>query len=222
MSEKTKPEFILESIKVFMWPVIILIALFWFGSDLKEMLSNRSFKIGMVEVGDRISNLEGSVQGGLISQKDVLNQILENANDSVKVRELTEKALQDIKNTQIDIQEEIQNISKAVPELSQATPEQVKSSSAKTLTAQDWEEKGFQALLNRNIDGVIQALTESEKIRPNLHNVSEIRRLMVKNKVSLSDPTSEQWKIVYAEILEKYSWGLPSSARQQMEAYINN
>jgi hypothetical protein len=45
---------------------------------------------------------------------------------------------------------------------------------------------------------------------------------MVKNKVSLSDPTSEQWKIVYAEILEKYSWGLPSSARQQMEAYINN
>jgi hypothetical protein len=77
-------------------------------------------------------------------------------------------------------------------------------------------------LLNRNIDGVIQALTESEKIRPNLHNVSEIRRLMVKNKVSLSDPTSEQWKIVYAEILEKYSWGLPSSARQQMEAYINN
>lgn len=222
MSEKTKPELVLESIKIFMWPLVILVAIFWFGNDLKDMLKNRSFKIGLVEVGDRISNLEGSVQGGLISQKDFLNQILENADDSIMVRELTEKALQDIKNAQIDIQEEIQNISQAVPELSQATPEQVKSTSTKALTAQDWEDKGFQALLARNITAVIEALTEAEKIRPDLHNVSEIRRLMVKNKELLKDPNSQSWKIVYQEILKKYSWGMPSYARQQMETYIKD
>jgi len=80
MSEKTKAEIILESIKIFLWPVVILVAIFWFGNDLKDMLKNRSFKIGLVEVGDRINNLEGSVQEGLISQKDYLDLILENAN----------------------------------------------------------------------------------------------------------------------------------------------
>ena len=222
MAEKTRPEIILEAIKIFLWPVVIIVAIFWFGNDLKDMLKNRSFKIGLVEVGDRISNLNGSVQGELISQKDVLNQILENSNDSVKVRELAEKALQDIINTQRDIHEEIQNISKAVPGLSQAIPEKAKSSSSQALTATDWEEKGLQALLNRNVDGAIQALTEAEKIRPDLHNVYEIRRLMVKNKNLLTDPNSEHWKIVYSEILKNYSWGISSAARQQMETYIKN
>lgn len=222
MSEKTKPELILESIKIFLWPVVILVAIFWFGSDLKDMLKNRSFKIGLVEVGDRISNLEGSVQGGLISQKDYLDQILENAKDSAKVRELTTSALQNIKNAQIGINKEIQNISKAVPEFTQSMPEQVKSVSSQGLTAQDWEEKGFQALLNREVNGVIQALTESEKIRPDLHNVSEIRRLLVKNKELLKDPESKKWKTVYQEILKNYSWGMPSYARQQMENYIQD
>lgn len=220
MSEKSKPELILESIKIFLWPVVILAAIFWFGNDLKDMLKNRSFKIGLVEVGDRISNLEGSVQGGLISQKDYLDQILDNANDSVKVRELTEKAIQAIENAQIGIKKEIQNISKAVPEFTESMPEQKSHPRNKPVTAIEWENEGFQALLNRDIEGVILALTESEKIRPDLHNVSEIRRLLIKNQESLQDPNSENWKTVYQQILKKYSWGMPSYARQQMESYI--
>ena len=64
MPEKSKQELLLEAVKIFLWPVIILVAILWFGNDLKDMLKNRSFKIGLVEVGDRISNLEGSLQGG--------------------------------------------------------------------------------------------------------------------------------------------------------------
>ena len=222
MAEKSNPEIILEAIKIFLWPALILATIVWFGNDLKDMLKNRSFKIGLVEVGDRISNLEGSVQGGLISQGDYLNQILENAGDSAKVSEIANRALQDIRNAQIGISKEIKNISKAVPEITQTTPEQPKSTSSQGLTAQEWEERGFQALLARDINGLIHALTESEKIRPDLHNVYEIRRLLLKYQESLQDPDSDDWTIVYKDILSKYSWGLPSNYKQQMENYIKN
>jgi len=220
MADKSKQELLLEAIKIFLWPVVILVAIIWFGNDLKDMLNNRSFKIGLVEVGDRISTLEGSVQGGLISQKDYLDQILENADDSSKVRELTEKAIQAIENAQVGIKKEIQNISMAVPEFSETIPEQKSKASTKPLTATEWEDRGFEALLNRDINVVILALTEAEKIMPDLHNVSEIRRLMVKNKDQLTDPESGNWKIVYERVLKEYSWGMPTYYRQQMENYL--
>jgi hypothetical protein len=222
MSEKSNPEIILEAIKIFLWPIVILTVIFWFGNDLRDILKNRSFKIGLVEVGDRISTLESSVQGELISQGDYFDQILENANDAEKVREIASIALQDNKNAKLEINKKINNITNVVPEITRTTPEQIKLAPSQGLTAQDWEEKGLQALLARDINEVIHAFTESEKITPDLHNVSEIRRLLRKNQESLKDSDSDNWKMVYKEILSKYVWGLPLHYKQQMENYIQN
>lgn len=221
MSEKSKPELILEIVKILLWPVIIIVAVLWFGNDVKDMLKNRSFKIGLVEVGDRINNLEGSMQEELILQKDYLNLVLENATDSTKVREITNQALLNLEGAQVGIKKEIQNINNVVPELAQTTPEIKSQSSNQAVSAKDWEIKGFDGILERDIDEVINAFTEAEKARPDYHNVSEIRRLFIKNRDLLTDPTSDNWKTVYKKILEKYSWGMPANARQQMQEYIN-
>lgn len=221
MSEKSKPELILEIVKTLLWPVIIIVAVLWFGNDVKDMLKNRSFKIGLVEVGDRINNLEGSMQEELILQKDYLNLVLENATDSTKVREITNQALLNLEGAQVGIKKEIQNINNVVPELAQTTPEIKSQSSNQAVSAKDWEIKGFDGILERDIDEVINAFTEAEKARPDYHNVSEIRRLFIKNRDLLTDPTSDNWKTVYKKILEKYSWGMPANARQQMQEYIN-
>lgn len=222
MSEKTKPELILETVKVLLWPLLIVLAVLWFGSDLKDILKNRSFKIGLVEVGDRINNLEGSVQDELILQKDYLNLILDNAEDPSRVRDLTNEALQTIESAQMGIKKEIQNISSIVPELTQSMSENKSRISSQAVSVKDWEVIGFNEILAHGIEEAIFAFTEAEKSQPDFHNVSEIRRLLVKNKNSLEDPESEVWEQVYNKILADYSWGMPTLVRQKMRADIKN
>jgi len=217
MSEKTNPELILEATRIFLWPVLIVLAVLWFGSDLTDILKSRSFKIGLVEVGDRITNLEGSVQQELIQQIDYLNKILDSADDPTIVRTTTKEALSAIENAQVGIKKEIQNISNVVPAIVPSVPAQQQLASAQPLTAKGWESIGFDKIIARDIDSAIAAFTEAEKLRSDYHNVSEIRRLLVSDRQDLKDPDSKEWEKVYETILRDLSWGMPSMARQEMQ-----
>ena len=221
MSEKTKPELILEAARVFLWPLLIVLAVLWFESDVTDMLKNRSFKIGLVEVGDRINSLEGSVQGELILQTDYLNKILDNADDPAIVRTTTNEALSAIGNAQVGIKKDIQNISNVVPAIVPSVPEQKQLASTRPSTAKGWESIGFDNINARDIESAIAAFTEAEKLWPDYHNVSEIRRLLVRKRQDLKDPDSKTWSEVYETILRDLSWGMPAAARQEMQSRLN-
>lgn len=222
MSEKSKSELFLEALKILLWPGIVIIAALWFGSDLKEMLKNRSWKIGIVEMGEKIETLEGSVQEQLIVQKDYLSKINKKATNADSVRMLTEEAILAIENAQQGVKREIQNIQNAVPDAVQ--PQQTSNSdeSSGSLTAQQWEKTGFNFIVDRDVEQAIEAFTEAEKKRPDFHNVSEIRRLLVNKKENLNDVDSDGWKPVYEKILKDFSWGMPSGIRPKMKAYLDS
>ncbi|NTW07518.1 MAG: hypothetical protein HGA29_06710, partial [Syntrophaceae bacterium] len=117
MAEKSRLELILEAIKILIWPVLIVSGILWLGDDFKEILKSRTWKIGgVIEVGDRISNLQSTLQDELISQKDSFNQIITNSADPVKVRNLATVALKDIESAQKGVAKEIQNIQQTIPE----------------------------------------------------------------------------------------------------------
>jgi hypothetical protein len=220
MSEKTKPELILEAARVFLWPLIIVLAVLWFKSDVTDMMKNRSFKIGLVEVGDRINSLGGSVQGELIRQTDYLNTILNNADDPAIVRTTTNEALSTIRNAQEGINKDIRNISKVVPEIVPSVPEQKQLASTRQSTAKDWESIGFDHINKRDIESAITTFTEAEKLWPDYHNVSEIRRLLVRKRQDLKDSNIENWREVYKTILSDLSWGMPATARREMQRQL--
>ena len=49
MVDKNRAELILEIVKIFIWPVLIVLTALWLGPDLKDMLKDRTWKIGVVE-----------------------------------------------------------------------------------------------------------------------------------------------------------------------------
>ena len=222
MSEKSRPELILEAIKILLWPILIVIAAIWLQADVVEILKSRTWKIGIIEVGDRIETLENTVQEELIRQKDYLDKIQNNSSDADTVRKYVQLALSSIKNAQSGVKKEIQTIQEAIPERRQLQPVSPQTTEEKPNNAKGWEHLGFNKLVEKEIEDAIEAFTKSEKLWPDYHNVSEIRRLLVKKRENLEEKDSLEWATLYETILEKYSWGMPSDVRRQLQQLQNN
>jgi len=228
MSEKSRLEFTLEIIKIFLWPTLITFAVIWLGPDLKEILKNRTWKIGVVEVGDRINNLQESMQDALMLQKDYLIKIKVNSASSDKVKELAENAINTIDNSQKGVKKDINNIQQALPQKplveSAITTDKNVIQEGKKLdpnSARSWELNGFKYILSRDIEPAIQAFSEAEKIWPDYHNVGEIRNLLVSNHQALETKDSAKWKECYQRILKDLAWGMPQKIRQDMQKYLS-
>jgi tetratricopeptide (TPR) repeat protein len=227
MSEKNRQEFILETIKVFIWPTLIVVAVLWLGTDLKEILKSRTWKVGIIEVGDRVSNLGNTLQDELLLQKDYLDKIRENRADVNKVEEYVGKAIESIENAQKGIKKEVQTIQEAIPqglnpELGKASPivEQKGTTVQNPNTANGWETLGFDYILDKEVNKAIEAFSHAEKIWPDYHNVSEIRKLLIQNRGELEQAASPKWKEIYQKVTTRFSWGMPSDVRNKMQKHI--
>jgi hypothetical protein len=225
MADKSGAEFSLEIVKTFLWPALAVAAVIWLGPDLKEILKDRTFKIGLIEVGDRISNLKVSMQDSFVAQKDYLAKIKENATNPEMVRELTDAATQDIVNAQRGVKKEVQNIQEAIPQpIGAATNPAGISHQPEGKTgpnAIDLELQGFKAILARDVNAAISAFTEAEKIWPTYHNVAEIRRMLVAKRQALTANNISQWTEVYQHLVNELSWGMPAEIRQQIQIKLN-
>lgn len=225
MADKSRTELILEIAKVFIWPLLIVLAVLWLGPDLKEILKNRTWKIGVVEVGDRVSNLKDTMQDSLLVQKDYLSKINNNAANPEKIKELTAAAIQDIENIQKGVKKEIQNIQDVIPQRGiiqtevSVSPKQL-SEKTTPISAKDWESQGFKYILERDVNAAINSFSEAEKNWPNYHNVAEIRRELVSERQALVSKESPKWKELYQHLLNELSWGMPAEVRQRMQNYL--
>jgi hypothetical protein len=86
--------------------------------------------------------------------------------------------------------------------------------------AEDWESKGFDFIVNKDVDSALDAFSNAEELRPSYHNVSEIRKLLQERRSSLAaapkDGPSEVWTQLYRELTTKYSWGMPAEIKRKM------
>jgi tetratricopeptide (TPR) repeat protein len=228
MTEKNRREFVLEVVKTLCWPLLAVIGVLWFGNDLKDILKNRTWKIGVIEVGDRITGFENTLQEALQDQHDYLVNIKRNAGDKDEVTKLAEKAAQQLTNAQRGVTKDIQNIQQAIPQTQGINQEESsekmesKSSITSPKTARDWEVLGFSYILARDVRAAIDAFSQAEKIWPDYHNVSEIRRALVRDSHRLAETNSPEWKSLYRRVLSELSWGMPPSVRQSMLNYLGN
>ena len=90
--------------------------------------------------------------------------------------------------------------------------------------ATDLELKGFDFLVSKDVDAALQAFTNAEKLRPNYHNVAEIRKLLEDNRAALAaaprEGKSEAWSNVYRTLVSKYSWGMPPDIKTKLTEQI--
>jgi hypothetical protein len=79
---------------------------------------------------------------------------------------------------------------------------------------------GFDYLVSRNAEAALLEFENAEKLRPNYHNVAEIRKLLQENLAALTsapkDGRSEAWTTFYKTVLAKYSWGMPDDIKSKL------
>lgn len=92
-------------------------------------------------------------------------------------------------------------------------PETVKSDYKVALA---WEEKGYNALLLRNVDEAITAFSNSENNYNGFHMSYEITRYLRANKEKLKDPTAEFWTETYVKIAKDFSWKMPKNMKSKL------
>lgn len=76
--------------------------------------------------------------------------------------------------------------------------------------AREYEELGFESLLKRDINNAINYFKMSDTYSPSYHNVYEIYIYLLKKRSILENGVDADWKLVYSDILNKYSWKMPS------------
>ena len=79
------------------------------------------------------------------------------------------------------------------------------------------EQKGFQALLNRDMPTAISAFNEAYQASPTFHSVDEIRRLLdTPAYAKLTPSNAAGWQQLYVKIVKNYSWHAPKDSIAEM------
>ena len=95
-------------------------------------------------------------------------------------------------------------------------------SAADAKTAGDWEREGFNQIVAKDVDAAVEAFSRAEKLQPNYHNVSEIRKLLTVNRDAIAEAARRgdtgPWTRIYLELLTKYSWGMPKDIESSLRS----
>ena len=78
------------------------------------------------------------------------------------------------------------------------------------------ELEGFMAVLDKNIEAAITAFSRSENAYNSFHQVYEIENYLREKNKSNDIKDDNFWKSIYKDLLEKYSWKMPKSIKEEL------
>lgn len=79
------------------------------------------------------------------------------------------------------------------------------------------ELEGFNFLLEKNLDEAIISFSSSESAYNSFHQVYEISIYLKNKSKNIVIRNDEFWKTIYKELLDKYSWKIPTSIKLEFE-----
>jgi len=139
--------------------------------------------------------------------------------DYIKFKKLNEKEYElQIQRNDTMSRETLSKLDKQLKEIQnqKAQYETKLTSSNNISSAQDWEEKGFLYLLNKDVENAILSFRNSENSYNQYHQVYEISKYLIENKSKLAESNSEFWKTAFKKIAADYSWEMPSDIRNKL------
>ncbi|MEQ8354627.1 MAG: hypothetical protein RH942_03745 [Kiloniellaceae bacterium] len=210
-------QLVLDYIKAFMWPMVAIVVVVIYQDDVRKILSEREVDIFGLRIGEKVEQIESQAMAEIEDIRLLLDaqKQAENAGETApqlsddidtKLASLERNLSREIAQVQ-DVQQSVQT---APPSERTAAVDAASSRAARAATA---ERRGFEALIDRNVDEAIAAFAEARRIWPEYHNVAEIGRTLSKRKDELADRSSAAWPQLYRDTLARYSWGLPGDLR---------
>lgn len=196
---------VLEYIKALIWPLVLVVAFTVYGDELFNIIKNREIDAFGLKLGKQIDDISKNYQEELDSLKENIKE--ENGNEA-----LLEK-LDGIGS----------NLGKELSQVQSSALQQTASleSLSKREAIARLERKGFESIINLDVNSAIDAFTEANRLWPDYHNVSEIRKLLIRHQQDLLKSADKSaWKEVVMVIIKKYSWGIPKDIRGKLRKFI--
>lgn len=215
-----KARLLLDYLRTLSWPVVAIGILAIYGGDIRKMFTEREVEFpGGLRIGARIDDINNNLSDEVAEIRSLLGE-LQSSFDSAE-SEVAEEIEIKITSLEESVDRELNQIQQIVPGISAPATADVQVQTPLPLsreiggqTAEDWEQRGFTALIERDIDAAISAFTNAYNLWPQYHNVSEIRKLLRRRRPELEDPANDAaWSLLYRSMLAQYSWGMPPEVR---------
>ncbi len=223
-------EIVLDYVKVFIWPLVILFAIVIFKSQMENILDTRKIKIGgLLEIGERIEDIEKQATIEIQDVKKLTAELEQEQQrgSSENVAVISRKIADKLEALDSNLSESVSMLRKDTSRLEsgivqhrsiQQIPlfnETIDKEGAKALEAE-----GFKYIVDRKLSEAVEAFSEAEKLWPGYHNVAGIQRYLTEFEKKLVEASTaekvELWDELYETLLLKYSWGMPRDIREQL------
>lgn len=221
----TSAKVILEYIRTLIWPVIVILALLIFASDVSKILREGEISVGNVKIiGQRINQISENAQTELDEIRAELAALQEQGDTASTVKTEAEDLERRVEQLGDNIGREFQQIQRALQPATRETASRNGDEDPAATIAAEHEDRGFHCLIERDIRGALEAFGAAKKTCPEYHNVAEIHRLLSSRQRSLAgageDQQKEVWSDIYRTILKDYSWGMSKEYRTQFRDYL--
>lgn len=220
---------VLDYIRVFIWPLILVGGAFLFNEDIVKLINEREIKFAGLEIGSKITERINSVKENTKAEFEDIKKLFEELN--VAKTKSPDIAPQIFDKISVKITALDKNIDKDVGRISQdflvlyENPVKESSLINQQQDAMAFESKGFQFLLNKDIEEAINAFAKAEELWPSYHNVWEIKQFLLSEKTRLLNRENTNndlaWERVYVTLLSKYSWGMPDNFREKFRGLVH-
>jgi type I site-specific restriction endonuclease len=226
---------ILEYLRVFMWPMVLLIIVLIYWEDFFALVRDREVNVFGLEIGptvERIQRVEAATQQELQdiavlvrTLQENYEQDLEAAIEQLRAGEAT-AALPDIETKLSSLRD---NLDREVLQIQQVAAQQPRQqqtaipppADTRAERAAMLERRGLEAILSHNLDAALQAFTEARVVWPDYHNVAEIQRYLAQLKQAGSLTNEREWIAVERTLLTEYSWGIPADLRSELRRRVD-
>ena len=241
---------ILDYLRTFMWPLVVVAFGIFYWDDLRELVEGREVNIFGVEIGPAVAQLQERTEQELVDLQALVadlktsyrreleaalaGQRSPSASAEAPVSEQTREAAQAVEAKLSSLRANLGREAQALREVTvqQALPQQSAlpgdalqpappgAPDARLDQAAAFERTGFQAILDRRLDDAIAAFESAREVWPDYHNVAEIADYLAQAKATAGPLDDSDWAAIDRTILTRYSWGMPAQLRDGFRARV--
>jgi hypothetical protein len=240
---------ILDYLRIFMWPVIVVALATFYFEDLMEVVKGREVNIFGLEIGPAVAQLQETTEQELADLQALVAELKANyrreleaagraetgAPAEAAVSEQTQQAAQAVETKLSSLRANLDREARALREaaIQQALPQptavppspaqmpQVPGlPTARAEQAATFERTGFEAILERRLDDAIRAFERAREAWPEYHNVDEIANYLARVQATEGPLDAAAWAAIDRTMLTKYSWGMPGDLRDTFRARV--
>ena len=213
---------ILDYLRTFMWPVVIIAFATFYFEDLVELIKGREVKVLGVEIGPAVAQLQETTEQELADLQALVAELEANfrreleaagrdeaaAPAETAVSEQTQEAARAVETKLSSLRANLDREAQALREaaIQQALPSPAAAPqspvqmapapgvpTARAEQAATLERAGFQAILDRRLDDAIRAFEGAREAWPDYHNVDEIAEYLARMRANQASPDAADW-----------------------------